>query len=664
MAALGNGLSPISTKTFEYTQHTDYKRAIGDYVLSQLRRFQLQRQVIEEYWKECWALYLGTPEALEELRNMVLHTVGDVESDWRHRINVGKAYESAEQIHGYLMQATFPNKDFFGLMAKVPTARGLERVVRRYLTDLFDDTMFREHYSDFLRQLIITGNSVLALPWRLEVMPMKKKVVRRDFNPASYSSLDNTFETVEEEVTVYNGPQFETLDMFDCYFDVTVKNSNESPFLRRLTKTRADIIECINSNYYDSDVAMSAIRHAPTLYKADESGKFRDRLFGTFESPYDYSLGDLVQLWEYWGDIHLQGKTLRNMVVTVLDDGTVLRCEPNPYWCGRPFIIGTYTPILQTYGMGAIQPNTGLLHELNIITNQRLDNLELGVDNMWTLLNSSTLQPNEVFSAPGRVFLVNDHADLQPVTPATNSQVITYNEAGYLEGNIDKNFGTIAGVGSASPRDAERVTAQEILSMREAGGNRLSNVHRHIESSALTPLLGKVLKLTQQFIDDDRMVSLPSREDPEVLEYYLIGPGELNLDWVLKPTGSDYVVERKRKVQLILDFLATTTQVPQFAEKINYEKILMDLVYNFGLDDPESYIKMPEQQQPELPEEGEQPLTGEQEIEKQLYELGGKPLQQAVSNDMAAMPMEAVASKYLPTEKPTMEEPQNATTEF
>jgi hypothetical protein len=296
--------------------------------------------------------------------------------------------------------------------------------------------------------------------------------------------------------------------------------------------------------------------------------------------------------------------------------------------------------------MGAIQPNLGLLHELNIVTNARLDNLELSIDTMWTLRADGLLQPDQVYTEPGRVFPVDDHDDLRPLAPPNQNYVVTYQEAAVLEQFINQNFGTGALIGGSQPRGGERVTAEEIQAVREAGGNRLSNVHKHIEETALIPLLQKVMRLMQQFVTEDEVVRVIG-DNGEVGEYYQVGVEEINHDYTLKPVGSDFLTDLKRRVKSILDFLQAVVQIPQMAPLVNYELILKDLVTLFGFDNPERYLMKPQQQQaPATEEEVAPPAPEEGGIEEELYSMGGRPLQQALMNDATAGGMPEVLSKY------------------
>lgn len=612
---------------------------VASFVHSEFERFSQQRELAEENWLEAWSLYLGTPEAVNYQRRQVLSTVGEVNTDWRHRINTGKAFEIVETIHGYLMSATFPNNEWFNVIPMQPGIMKLARVVRKYMAAKLHQGKFRANFENFLRQLLITGNSVMALPWRYETVPWKKNVKtwRQVIN-----ELDGSVETKQEwkqvtETRVFkNHPDFETLDMFDCFLDPTATDPNDAAFIRRLTKTKAEVIKLIDEGYYKGitgyDVAcMEATNKAEN---SDEKNMLRH--FQGVETDEAWRMGDTITILEYWGDAHTDERTYHDICATVVGDTTV-RFEPNPFWCGKPFVIGTAITLTQTpYAVGTVQPNMGLLHQLNIITNQRLDNIELAIDEMFTLRQDSVLQANDVYSAPGKVFLVSDHDDIRPVQRGNQNFTVTYQEAGLLEQTIDKNSGTGALISANNARTGERVTAAEVQATRDAGGNRLSNLHKHIEDTALIGILSKVYRLAQQFVTESEVVEVAG-EEPGDVDYWEVEPEDLQFDMKLKPIGADHVTDKSRYIKDRLEFLQATAQIPQMAPLINYEAILLDLVNHFGFDDPDKYVvnKDTQSQAPAAPEADPSLPPEQSEVEQQLQQVGGKAMSQMFDAEMA-----------------------------
>jgi hypothetical protein len=327
----------------------------------------------------------------------------------------------------------------------------------------------------------------------------------------------------------------------------------------------------------------------------------------------------------------------------------VLRFENNPYWCGKPFVYGTYTPVnFSISSLGILEPSLGLLHEFNILTNQRLDNLELSIDSMWEYVNDGTLQPEDIYTKPGRVFPVSEQGTISPIQ-MPQAYTITYDESAVLESRIDKIAGTGSLISANAARDAERVTAAEVRATRQAGGNRLSGVHKHIEETAMMPLLDKLFKLFQQFEDQETTVRVPA-ENPGDFDFVQVGEEELQYDFKLIPVGADHVADSEYDVQQRLQFLQVVSSRPEMSEYINYFNFMVDLARRMGIDDVDQFVQegknhemmqqqmagaggggQGQQQQPPQPGMG-----AEQSIQQQLQQVAGVQGANAVQGNLEA----------------------------
>ncbi|AGR48562.1 head-tail adaptor [Anabaena phage A-4L] len=619
-------------------QPLDINEAIASYITSRYVYFKDARRVAEETWLEAWSLYSGTPEAVDHQRTQTINTVGEVNNDWRHRLNTGKAYECIETVHGYLMGALFPNREWFDLTPNNPGYANEARIIRKYLTKKFNEGKFRVSFEKYLRQLLVCGYSVMALPWRYESRPYKYNVtIKREENEYYDNSTQKAnYRTVTENRVTRNAPEFECLDVFDVYLSPTSNDPNESDFIRRIKKTRADIITAIKRGYY-TDIDPYDIVNMSAYEVNDRVDKLTS--FQGIETNHPYCMDDIIEVVEYWGDLHLDGVSLYDVKATVIGQ-TLVCCEPNPFWAGKPFVVGSITELPETpYSVGLLQPNMGLLHQLNIITNQRCDNLELAIDEMWTLVQNSSLNPDEVQVAPGKVFLVDSHDDLRPIQRGGNNFVVSYQEAGLLESTIDRNTGTGNLISANASRSGERVTAAEIQAVRDAGGNRLSNIHRHIEDTSLMEILRRVYRSAQQFVTEPEMIRVSGAKPGEYL-FLEVDPESLNKEYSLEPIGADFVTDATKYVRQRMDFIAFASQIPQMAERLNYEALLNDVVNHSGFDDPYSYIVKPQQPAPQ-PDMGAtpEPQTGQAPPDEQtnpFYDIGGVSLQNAIGANIQA----------------------------
>lgn len=586
------------------------------------KEFSDARQELESDWLDCWAQYFGNPRSQEHLRLDAARIIGDINDDWRHKISTGKAYENVETICGYLQSAFFPNKNWFRLIPTEPGYAELVKPVEHYLQQKLRTNRLISHWDTFIRQAVILGTSALALPWRVETGKTTRRVktTKPVFdNMGVLLGNEDKFDIRTEEKVIFNDPDFEVLDMFDFFLDPKGINPNDTNVLRRMRKTKAEVLNLIDSGLYGYG-SKHSVAQAPSIEAGEpESHKRVVEMFAGLQ----YTPTDLVEVLEYWGDITVCGTTYHNVVITVTGS-QVLRFETNQYWYGKPFVVASYVPVTrQVYGIGALGPTLGLLHEMDILTNQRLDNLEFAVDQMWTFVPDGTIRKEDIFSKPGKVFEVSDHDAIRPVPRADVSKLtITYQETQYLETRIDKTTGTGAFIGAGAGRSGERVTATEVQAQRDAGGNRLAARHAHLEETVLVPMLNKLYKGCQQFTTHDTITRLPS-PDPGMHLYANVGPHELIHDFQFQAQGATYIADKEFELQKWLNFIQTVGGNPALAPQINWPLVLEKLVVKFGLDDAESLILPPPP--PPAPPEAP-PAPPPDPLTEQLMGMGGQSM--------------------------------------
>jgi hypothetical protein len=433
----------VRRKSLEKLENTH----VLHYVMSKLTDMKNSRKVVEDVWVESWAQYLATNEAQGELRAQQQKTVGNINVDWRHRIDRGKAFEIVETIHAYLMGALFPNENWFDISPRQPADVDSVRIIKKFMRDELKDLEFDIKFDDFVRQLIITGCSCLFFPW------------------------DEDDDSIDIEL----------VNVFDFWLDAAGKDPSDTNVVRRIVMTRAELNEKVSSGYYPLVDQYEVLKVNGTR---DYNHFDKVRNFQGLQSYERSSIDEFCEVYEYWGCIIIDGVEYEDVVVT-FSDNLLLDLQPNTYSCGAPMIYCNYIPVVDmVYGIGALQSSLGMIHVLNILTNQRLDGIELTTNPMWTKKPSSTLDASDVYTEPGKIFEVDDHDDLKPMPPSQWNIQLSYEEASYMESSIDKNAATGPLIGAGMGRSGERVTAAEIAAVREAGGNRLKRYTPQVGKSA------------------------------------------------------------------------------------------------------------------------------------------------------------------------------------
>ena len=560
---------------------------------AQLERYKASRLNREQYWLSCWQNYLGTPTAIRDLRNFnLMEFGGDASTYWRHRLHKPKAFEAVETIVGYLQSAFFPNREYVTLTPTLPGVAELEPVVTKFFLNKLEECQLKTMWALFLRQMAITGNSMIALPWRKEARPIK---VKRKVEAYSADGLISPSKTSTQQVEhiYYDAPEFDVVNVFDYWLDPNNPNPQNGNMFRRLRRTKGELLVEVERGMY-KHLQPGHVMSAPSTTSIESKGKDVRRYMGEEWHP-----DEEVELYEFWGDLDTGTGYYRDVCVILLGS-TVAKFEHNPFWGGKPFILGTYTPVVDTpYGVGVLEPILGALHELDSITNQRLDNAELSINGMYTHKPDGILRTEDIYVEPGRVLQVGDHATLQPLaTPNVNFNV-SYQEAQILEQDIDKATGTGAFISVGQGRTGERVTAEEIQATREAGGNRLTAVYTWVETSAFTPLLNKVWQSIRQFVTDDQVIRVPvNTPDGPSYMFIELEPTDLSQDYAVKPRGAGHIADKEFELNKRLQFLELVGANPDMATQLNWVEVMKDLAGRFGYDDFDRYIK-PEEPEPE-----------------------------------------------------------------
>jgi len=591
------------------------------------REYKSARVTLDNYWDEAWALYIGSPVAMEHNRSNILRTVGDESQQyWHSRVNTGKAYESVETIVGYIMSALFPNEDYF---TPIPTAPGymeLVPVIKQLMTIKLGDGNFKEVSRSAIRQCIITGTSTVALPWRYETLPIKRKVQVKKPRPGG-----NNW-TVEEQIrVVHNEPDFQVVDSYNVYLDPTGLDPNTCNMFRCFQKTIAEVKQCITSGYYKEIDVANLDKSTP-----ESNINFRPESFsGVNSSLYKKT----VDVWEFWGDLQLDGITFHDVLASFIGDQLV-RFEPNPYWDGRPFVTFQFTPLINTpYGISAILPNMGILHELNVLANSRLDNIGLRINQMFEVVDGGLIEDDEVQSSPGKVFKVRERNTISPIDLGPPNFVVSVQESQSLASTVNANFGIGAVLGNSPMRSGERVTAQEIIALQDSGGNRLQNVFEGIETQYLLSVLRRMYAYMQQFIEEDEIVPTYT-EKPGEVKYVWLGAAELQYDFRFKAEGARSAVRKKQFMDDVQMFLTTVSGIPEVRQKINWEKLLTEVLYKLSFENPETYlVEAPEPNDPAdmTGQMGGQPPQ-DQGLAGALQQMGGDPMKHALQNQMQVDP--------------------------
>lgn len=523
------------------------------------------RTALTNKWLELWNLYKTKP----------LRVQGD--DGWQSKLNDGRIFEIVETVGSYFRNAIFFSDAWVDLESNEPGLAEILPLVSAYFRDALNHSNLKRELRVATAQYLLTGNTAMRVFW------------------------DDDDE----------GLKFEAINIYDIFIESCRRYDPQYSYVfRTLCLNRAEFQEWADKGMFNemSEDADEIFDKFKETTKTDAAN---------FTSPLVNA--EFVEVVEFYDPLE---KTLYRCVEDhVMHEETGVDESP---WLFAPLF---ETPE-EAYGLSIVDSSLGLVLENNILMNRRLDNIAVSVDNMWLFVDDGVTNPNNIKARPGAVLTVARPDTLTPLRPPANNFSVTYQEASVLDAKIDRNIGTGAMISANTFRTGERVTAEEIQSVKEAGGNRLTDVYEIYENMLIIPLLQRAYKLLRENMKSPATVKFKSNK-PKVYEYYQVLPEDLRKDFSVKVAASQHVINRDRNIKRLTDFVTLVGSVPQFAKLVSWDTLFYDLLLNFGFDDPTKFI-LPKQE-PAAPT----PTSPLEAMKQGMAEVGGQPFVQALQEKVA-----------------------------
>ena len=256
------------------------------------------RSNLEKTWQECWQAYLCDVSAL--------YSQPDEEGEDRSRIARPVLYESVEAIYAFLMNTLLPaDEQFFKVLGYTESDHAQAGAIEDYMRVKLQQCGFYEKFGLFLKQAIITGNSVAAVPWR------KKTKKRRVSRPLTVLGVPVGHTKTQQEDIVYDGPDFEVLDIFDVLIDPNTPDFEQAMLIRKLERS---LHEMEQSGMYQNLHTLNPQVEPEETHKANKRQSFGIQSASTQQSQ---QRQQKITLYEAWGDFYMDGTCFENYVCTI-----------------------------------------------------------------------------------------------------------------------------------------------------------------------------------------------------------------------------------------------------------------------------------------------------------------------------------------------------------
>lgn len=379
----------------------------------------------------------------------------------RSKVFIPLVFQIIEVATPKLISFTSGNESLFDVVPNDINEADTAKNIKRLLSDQFDKNEFDDKYETFLKQLLLYGTSYFWVDWEVEWQwkVSRQPKVNKFVDDNGVNQEKTTYETKKQYEIVGRKPKLTVLDVLDVFpsQDHAEVTNQPSVMIRRfiVRDEFARICDSPQPYFGNKDAAMAT----GTSIKYQETRQWRKTARGEIStvSPKDI---ELIEVWGYW-DLDGDGKSEPCQVV-IANRQIVVRAVPNPFdhqeiplvkvnFCKVPF---------EWYGIGLVEPVLTLQNETNLVRRQRLDNVNILINQMYKVLATDTsIDVDKVSASPSGVILVDDMNNLQSIerkdvttnayadAQAIQQDMFNATVPATLTGNIDDMQGNKGAVG-------------------------------------------------------------------------------------------------------------------------------------------------------------------------------------------------------------------------
>jgi hypothetical protein len=512
---------------------------------------------------------------------------------WRNNIHVPFAISILESDVSRKVQSTFgawPVVEFAGYAPEdQPNARRNEVLISAQMKDA--DSFSKA--VDFFTTADIYGTAFARVGWTTKAELEKYR------EPNTILGME---EIKTRETITFDGPDWEVLDMLDCFPQPGIKRIDDMAwFIIRYHLDLDEIARRAKLGVYDES-AVSELRSNPGPSNIADIVAERQS-YGRSAQDYmarkEEKFAKPVEVVEYWGivpdEFGVDGVV--NRVISIANERVVLRDRDFPFFIKKkPFF--SYSPMPDPhylFGIGKIEPIAKLNITANKLASQKLDGLELFGSPAFITSALAGFDKQNLLISPGRVFPsdapdVSD-AHIRPLSPDLRGMQNIYTEIEQLWRWSQQATGIVEDT-IMGGRGQSRETATGFSGRQEGVVNRLMLEAILAGEGFVEPLANYMRALNRQFLKLPHTVKIlgssattnPITGFPLPPEPIEIDHADVNADYRARAIGAIHMLSRSARRQDIMALTGIVQQNPAFVQVVNWVAWLRELVTIFEMN--------------------------------------------------------------------------------
>lgn len=536
-------ISPTPPVVKKY-QDTFKGQELASDLMKEFQSWVTWRQPLEDLWNKIYRMYFNRGD--------------EIKTTTRAKIFIPIIFQVIEAALPKIMNVLFGNEEFFDTIAEQKKDSALAEVIHLLLIFQLGQADYIIKYVDFAKQLLLYGTSYFKVYWKVvrkwvwERTPIRQPV---SFLGISVGSRITGWKETKVFKVTERRPEVEVLDVLDVFPDPNAQTEQEGAAVWiRSWITYDELLTLSKGEYpvYMNIPAKSELGDRNKNFSVTRG--IRQSTRGTSTSPASIDT-DRYEILERWGLKDLDEDGIKEeTIITILDGKYVIRADENPFHHQkRPLIKSVLFSVpKEWFGIGLVEPVIPLVHELNTLRRQRLDNINLAINAMWSVNAFADIELGTVVSTPGGILLRGDNPDdiiRMKMDDVTES---AYTEAGLVQQDIENTTAPKAMQGTPSGGSLGR-TARGAQMIIGQALEKFGLTTRLLEETSIKKTLRFFHQLNLQFIDDEEVF--------EDTGYYggifdqKVTPEMIRADVQFKMLGISEMVNKEAKINQAISFM-------------------------------------------------------------------------------------------------------------
>lgn len=570
-------------KSSKATHDRDFENMQPEAILDRvLKDFEYSYNFQEQYFEAFRTIYKKYKSFVSTAE------LAQAQKDGRSKLFIPYSYMLVETVVPKLMLAMFESRPYARTIPlgvadnelRKETAKKMNNLLEYYFMHKME---FIPKMAEVIKSVALYGTAITKQSWEYET----RKVIKKQRKKILGFELTKAFDDVLTETVEKDNPKFELIDLMHFYFDpagMCIKDQRYN--IHEYWEDKHEILkknELSKNEEYPKGLYMNLDK----LSNMEQGGNVTGETKSTY-MPSEVGINEAtngkkgIHILEYWTD---------EWVVKVANRDTVIFIEPNPFHHRRkPFVKWVFsTKPHEFYGEGCIEPIIDLQDELNLIRNQRIDNVSMALNKMWKIRRGSNIDTEQLISRPRGFIEVDEMDDIDEIEMRDVTQS-GYNEETIVKQDMDLTTGVNDTQRGSSPERRETATTMNILA--KAGSERFQLIVQLLGMGGFKEMVNQLIMLIKQYVDVPTEIIITG-EDEAQLSTATVSPEEIQYDWDILglATSLDNTANKEIRLQNLTNLYNFLKDRPD----INHQALVREILELYDVKNVSEIITPPPQ---------------------------------------------------------------------